>query len=699
MGKWIQRADRIAAAIDRQDDDNEKQNEKKKFQQVRLRSVFSLIDFGKKATPFTLPLCSLTDLSPKEAILGQDVASSVDEYRDLYDGFIQELHQTPGVRGRIDRASFDRLYALQYKYLTSVPASTYEGDSTYVSLFDHMKLTAAIASCLAAGKQDSFRMIEFDISGIQRFIFQITEGSEQRKGVAKALRGRSFLISLLTDYITVSYLQEFGMTQANIIFNSGGGAVILLPDNDDFEERFNTLTARMQLDLYQIFRTDITFVASEVTMDEEELMRFKTDKEIELKEKLDQAKQHKFYRILDENFFVEEADYTHTCSKCQTGISEGDVCAVCKVCEDISNALTSHSELQILFYCGSAVPASVEADASFRIGDTSIVITSQKQLPADAGYDYIETINQAKSGAVRFTASMVPQDHQGIIPLDEVCEMIPKSYGDPKLGILKMDVDNLGAIFAYGFDAKTRSLSKFLALSRSMELFFGKILPDICREVSKDFLPDDGSDHKESSTDTVFYINYAGGDDLVILGPAAAILQLASRIEERFREYTRNPNITISAGIFIQRPKQPVRFGVLQAEKLLELSKERDGKNGAALLNRAFSYSEYQSLLEGSAHFKEQIEAKKISRSYFYQMMKVIKDGDRERLISNTPILLYGIKRNISDLDVQNEWRERISGLILARGKEDEKKRKKDQERRDKLVIMMQLAIMQTREG
>ena len=40
-----------------------------------------------------------------------------------------------------------------------------------------------------------------------------------------------------------------------------------------------------------------------------------------------------------------------------------------------------------------------------------------------------------------------------------------------KARVLKIDVDNLGAIFAFGME-KQRSLYKFLTLSRMMENFF-----------------------------------------------------------------------------------------------------------------------------------------------------------------------------------------------------------------------------------
>lgn len=53
-----------------------------------------------------------------------------------------------------------------------------------------------------------------------------------------------------------------------------------------------------------------------------------------------------------------------------------------------------------------------------------------------------------------------------------------------------------------------RSLSKYLTLSRFIELFFGYKLKQICLDLSKKL---------KNKNENIFYINYAGGDDLVIL--------------------------------------------------------------------------------------------------------------------------------------------------------------------------------------
>lgn len=66
------------------------------------------------------------------------------------------------------------MYALLKEYITTTPASTMESPKSSVSLFDHSKLTAAIASCIHLNKNNdtNFTMVEFDVSGIQNFILK-----------------------------------------------------------------------------------------------------------------------------------------------------------------------------------------------------------------------------------------------------------------------------------------------------------------------------------------------------------------------------------------------------------------------------------------------------------------------------------------------------------------------------------------------
>ncbi len=103
-----------------------------------------------------------------------------------------------------------------------------------ISLFDHLKLTAAIASCLYACQQDGinwrdekalkYLLVGGDFSGVQDFIYRISS-----KGALKALRGRSFFLELLTRHVIADLLEATGLSETNVLYAGGAQFSLLLP--------------------------------------------------------------------------------------------------------------------------------------------------------------------------------------------------------------------------------------------------------------------------------------------------------------------------------------------------------------------------------------------------------------------------------------------------------------------------------------
>ena len=111
------------------------------------------------------------------------------------------------------------------------------------------------------------------------------------------------------------------------------------------------------------------------------------------------------------------------------------------------------------------------------------------------------------------------------------------------LGVLKADVDNLGLIFSKGFedprkiekdlpDVDRKTVSRFLTLSRMLELFFSGWMKEIMSENHKDktikeLLSMEGIEEEsfenylkgEQIDFGNIYTVYSGGDDLVMVGP------------------------------------------------------------------------------------------------------------------------------------------------------------------------------------
>jgi len=72
---------------------------------------------------------------------------------------------------------------------------------------------------------------------------------------------------------------------------------------------------------------------------------------------------------------------------------------------------------------------------------------------------------------------------------------------------------------------------------------------------------------------------YSGGDDLLVTAPWNQAIELAVAVREQFSAFTAcNQDITLSAGITIVKPRQPLARTMIKAEEALELSKERSAK-------------------------------------------------------------------------------------------------------------------------
>lgn len=352
----IKKADHIASAIDRQDElkDNEAENKKGSFIIARLYSVLSEVDFGKEKNDDSIFLLSTREQmnTPDANFVRKSLKESVDEYRILFGEFVDEIEKNIYLKKRVNFITYNYMYNLLNKYLVTVPASTYGGVKSAVSLFDHLKISSAIASCLydkTCYDQEMFYMLEIDVSGIQSFIYQVVEGSGTKPGLSKALRGRSILVGLITNAISYAFLNEFGLTVSNILFNTGGGSMILLPYNQSIEKRVMDLSKKIRKSLFDFFQADITFVNAMLPVNKKELETFQTDKAIELKSLLGRNKMRKYQDIIDDaDFFFDKIDFNSKCNTCGR-VSKSEQCFICKMVEKISQIYTKNESFGIVY--------------------------------------------------------------------------------------------------------------------------------------------------------------------------------------------------------------------------------------------------------------------------------------------------------------------------------------------------------------
>jgi len=123
--------------------------------------------------------------------------------------------------------------------------------------------------------------------------------------------------------------------------------------------------------------------------------------------------------------------------------------------------------------------------------------------------------------------------------------MALQSEGITRVGVLRMDVDNLGAVFGQYLRG---SMAQTSALSAALELFFAGHLNGVCRDVAA-----------QGKHDNTLYAIYAGGDDLFVVGAWDRMPLLAERVRGDFSAYTgHNPHLTLSGGVTLEGRKFPL---------------------------------------------------------------------------------------------------------------------------------------------
>jgi CRISPR-associated protein Csm1 len=166
----------------------------------------------------------------------------------------------------------------------------------------------------------------------------------------------------------------------------------------------------------------------------------------------------------------------------------------------------------------------------------------------------------------RYTVNVTPRRPDGEIATFDTLQKV--SQGINRLGVLRMDVDDLGDLFRWGLQEAT--VSRVAGLSFALSLFFEGWVGELCRRTNA------------SGADRVYAI-YSGGDDLFLVGAWDALPELADEIRRdlaRFAAY--NPQVHISGGLTLHAGKYPLYQAAADAERALEAAKDLQRPGGHA---------------------------------------------------------------------------------------------------------------------
>jgi CRISPR-associated protein Csm1 len=139
-------------------------------------------------------------------------------------------------------------------------------------------------------------------------------------------------------------------------------------------------------------------------------------------------------------------------------------------------------------------------------------------------------------------------------------EYVTSDLGIERLGVLRLDVDNLGQAFVAGFTSQEsgrfNTLSRTATFSRMMSLFFRQNINYLLEKPK--YRPITGADRLDAGPrPRLATVIYAGGDDVFVVGAWADVLEFGLELQAEFTKYTQG-KLTVSAGLGVFPDKYPI---------------------------------------------------------------------------------------------------------------------------------------------
>ena len=520
------------------------------------------------------------------------------EYAELANGFLDAISKMPiygNETSAAKRGVVSTLLGQMERFLHCVPAAT-NIIHPDISLFDHLRVTAAIAEGLYLHHEANetlnqpqlfkelnipkWRLVCGDFSGIQDFIYNITS-----VGAARGLRGRSFYIQLLCDGVSELILRQLGLYPTARIYSSGGKFYLLLPDclekqlHDEVAEINRALLATFQgkvflgIGIAPVCARDFGSESKkEVITKKDGCIHHMGPCWQEANEALMRDRLQRFRPVAERDIAFFAAQDLHpgkNCSVCgrddaNSTIRQLDNRSICSQCHELQEIGKGLNNANYLFWVWgddrSAVAELAKQNRPFHLPGLPCQCFLLEKIPYFSELRYLEnsrleTINtiSAPDGnqngyacGFRLVGKWDREKDSGDWDFEDFSE---QAVGINRLGVLRMDVDNLGEIFIRGLrfpgvtgaEQEMGSLWRVATLSRQLNWFFAGHLSQLLKPFER------------------VQIIYAGGDDLFLIGSWDELPQVADTIRQRFRDYCAgNPNFTLSGGIAVVRGKYPI---------------------------------------------------------------------------------------------------------------------------------------------
>lgn len=640
--KQVILADRLSAT-EREDEEREAED----FVESALVSILSCLKGADTEHRYKL---TALNFDQDTVIPTETVDVNQDEYKNLWQAFKKEVVKATTGK-QYTSAHYQTIVALLRKYTSRMPSATpWETDKERtipdISLYDHLRTTAAIAACLGReltetevddelkrhiAKKESDKnisaLIKGDLSGIQNFLYHV-----HSDGAANQLRGRSLYLQLLTEAIAHYILKQFDLPITNLILTSGGHFYILAPYSEA-KEKLGTLRQAISEKLWTLHRGNISCILAGISIKARD---FKTENFLckwdAVSGKVQERKQQKWSEMGNDYMFQNLFEPYQNRGVSEQDEDEKDPWKFDELGKQLRNAA------YMIAFEGTDESTNGEEptwnDALKTFGLDIHICTDEKPEPEHAKHaivyrlaetDFLTGIEKyqwdgvSESYDFRIFKPVIARRHDTEDP-DKIADydyLAEASEGTKWLGALRMDVDNLGTVFTEKLENAT--ISRLATLSESIRLFFEGYVPQLCRE------------YNEKRDKEILELIYAGGDDLFLVGGWSALPEIAQKIRSEFHDFVTGDHVTLSGGIAIEHKKFPLYQFAERSGRAEDAAKSiDDDKNAITFLQKPTKWKEFAEVCRWHQKFLDALTGKnQLPRDILTRLSQIYADKER----------------------------------------------------------------------
>jgi len=609
-------------------------DQKKKDLPRQMVSVFDRISLQKSGKQLDWHYLPLKPLRLQEEVLFPlDQSCNGREGARAYEAICARLRSAVSRSCEDPETYLEHVLAALQETTWCVPSAYYHSLPD-VSLYDHSRMTSALSVCLSGWSNEKVhRMLEAvtqafrkqatkadeqtlkepvallvggDLSGIQDFIYTLSSTS-----AARTLRGRSFYVELLTEAVMRFVLREARVPATNVIYSGGGHFFLLLPlgARDKLPSIKRAITERLLhhhgTDLYLALGwTEVPakgfqrgefaehWNAMHLALGHAKLTRYS-----ELEEAM-------FERVLAVP--VHGGNPDQTCSICgaedrpvvsfvDDDEAQSRICSMCKSFADqIGGPLPRARYVALGFGSPGSNEIGTACDVLEAFGLEQHFLDSSSDKPGFSraeraviwAFDDTESEKVPNAGPLpsvirtRYVVNRVPA-----MTFDALQKKVRSGF--ERLGVLRMDVDDLGEVFSRGLgkggEASRATLARLATLSFQISLFFDGWVKRLVEKEGREGL---------------IYTVYSGGDDVFLIGPWDQMPELAMDVAHDFQRFVSgNPDLHLSGGMAFIGGKYPVYQAAEDAGEALDNAKGMQGKNAFSYLQRPWKWADFRELM------------------------------------------------------------------------------------------------------